>query len=1260
MNIWDGSDRFNLLHLQEGEYYFKDFTYELYNDPSTSHHRSAGILKVCSASLIFVPRKQEEPMFRVPLQHVTDIQRCTPSEVLPSASGRARDGPGAQDGAVDMVTDQEELGHDIVVMRATQDVILKTDHRNIPYRTRQGHFVYHFLLVYSPLDNVLPLIMKLHALSREVDKAHVTERALALATIIKEHEDSLHFNPGWMVDEKEQALVELVADRVTPLVAHPGRVVITCLRIYFQPFNVVSLAPVLFYELSNVESIMDRRYNLKEVGLEVFFRDRTSAYFAFKNEKMRGVFHQTLVMQPGFIPERVKPLSEWTHAWINNEISNFDYLMYLNREAGRSFNDLTQYPVFPWVLTDYTSKELNLSDPDIYRDLSKPIGALNPSRLASYQLKYEELRAMMEEDAAMREAGGGDGANTLRCPPPYLYGCHYSSPGSVVYFMLRQRPELMLRLQNGKFDMPDRLLHSFKETWESVYNNPADVKELIPECYDMSTDYLLNTQDLDFGMRQTGEPVDHLKLPPWAKDAQDFASKMRGALESPIVSRKLHKWVDLMFGYKQQGAAAEKALNTFYPLTYDDWAMQELQRLKDQPELCKAVMVQMNEFGRVPKQLFTQPHGQRKRRRRTGSRLVKLLGCQRGFSRASREPDAAMASPHMPSDAEPQSPAFYPATATGHKRRLTPEKGDFAPSKMPSTGRGVIEAIRRVCNSDDAERNRGLDMLKTLACEGGDDELALYGGSDLQSLPDMLRAASSADRLAALSAMRVLASSPSNRPLLLHTRVWAPSLDALCSYMDFQCSVAAAEVISLLCCERHPHTEAMNGNALGALCDLLLETSSEDLRAAAMTGIRHVCSFSATNRSTLQRIHRMRHIVAMLQPRYPPQVRMEACRALDALCTDDSIKVLLLELGGLQPILDICRYRGLPYSLVRVTSGANESGDLARSPSAPTSWLDEVERAGGNELVTAATVTPHTTRISVQGALAAPDAFAAGHGPHATAPTSATREPYSRLSQDGNEASIRGLNLAQDAAPLLWLAALRCIGTLAQNERLRIEVAARGGVGTLCAAAAASLDEMAAEQRKGTNKKPQGEDQGGAVDAVGKPPAWIGLHVVTRPDQVQHQGPIRQQLMERVHRTAGRVLATLCRSPLVVNVVVREEGLVSVLAMARSDQPDVQRQAASAFWHLAVHHDDKKLLLKLPEGMRCLLALARLEDENPKASLLAKDALQKLAAADTDIRTTLQREEDGDLLLSCSVHLHGTAQGSATSSGSSFCVDSSY
>lgn len=39
--------------------------------------------------------------------------------------------------------------------------------------------------------------------------------------------------------------------------------------------------------------------------------------------------------------------------------------------AGRTYNDLNQYHVFPWVLVNYDSEELDLSTATTYRDLSK-------------------------------------------------------------------------------------------------------------------------------------------------------------------------------------------------------------------------------------------------------------------------------------------------------------------------------------------------------------------------------------------------------------------------------------------------------------------------------------------------------------------------------------------------------------------------------------------------------------------------------------------------------------------------------------------------------------------------------------------------------------------------------------------------------------------------------------------------------------------------------------------------------------------------
>ncbi|CAE7492553.1 lvsF [Symbiodinium sp. KB8] len=126
-----------------------------------------------------------------------------------------------------------------------------------------------------------------------------------------------------------------------------------------------------------------------------------------------------------------------TALWQSGLLSNFHYLDFLNCAAGRSRNDFSQYPVFPWVLADYSSPQLNLEDARSYRDLTKPVGALSEKRLSYFR---ERMAGMDGEDK-------------------FLYGTHYSTPAYVIYWLLRAMPERhlvagMLRLHNGHFDAP--------------------------------------------------------------------------------------------------------------------------------------------------------------------------------------------------------------------------------------------------------------------------------------------------------------------------------------------------------------------------------------------------------------------------------------------------------------------------------------------------------------------------------------------------------------------------------------------------------------------------------------------------------------------------------------------------------------------------------------------------------------------------------------------------------------------------------------
>ena len=180
----------------------------------------------------------------------------------------------------------------------------------------------------------------------------------------------------------------------------------------------------------------------------------------------------------------------------------------------------------------------------------------------------------------------------------------------MLFYLLRLEPftSLAHQLQGGKFDHADRLFNDVPTCWKGVTSVVSDVKELIPEIYYLP-EMFVNVNNVDFGVKQsTGRAVNHCGLPPWAADAFDFVAKNRAALESEHVSRHLHLWIDLVFGYKQRGPAAVRANNVFYYLTYEGNV--DMEAITD-PTLLKAMQDQIANFGQTPSQLTRKPHPRR-------------------------------------------------------------------------------------------------------------------------------------------------------------------------------------------------------------------------------------------------------------------------------------------------------------------------------------------------------------------------------------------------------------------------------------------------------------------------------------------------------------------------------------------------------------------------------------------------------------------------------------------------------------------------
>lgn len=280
-----------------------------------------------------------------------------------------------------------------------------------------------------------------------------------------------------------------------------------------------------------------------------------------------------------------KSVEHVTRLWVNNYMSNFDYLLYLNVVSGRSFNDYSQYPVFPWILSYYSDESSTNNENDdneYFRDLSKPMGQQSPHRAQKYDAIFSETNHS------------------------FFYGTHYSYPGAVLYYLLRIEPYTLHNVVfHHGFDHPDRVFLSINQVWRSASElNQSDVKELIPEFYCFSSMFE-NVNHYKFPQRSDGTQIDNVQLPNWGKDPITFVYLMRKSLECDEVSSKLHLWIDLIFGYKQRGEEAVQAKNLFNPLSYDESSQQNNE---DDEETFHQVITN---FGQCPKQLFISPHPQR-------------------------------------------------------------------------------------------------------------------------------------------------------------------------------------------------------------------------------------------------------------------------------------------------------------------------------------------------------------------------------------------------------------------------------------------------------------------------------------------------------------------------------------------------------------------------------------------------------------------------------------------------------------------------
>ncbi len=241
----------------------------------------------------------------------------------------------------------------------------------------------------------------------------------------------------------------------------------------------------------NINEIFSKRFCYVWCSIEIYCNNNKTYLLNLLNKDNFNVFKNFIKnKQIKFIenPKNEFKKLNFVELWKKNEISNFDFINLLNKFSSRSFNDLMQYPIFPWLFNNYKNIfDLNKISKENLRLFEFPISAQNEKNRSIISNRFNDLK--------------------------YHHQIHYSTEAIVLFYLVRISPftENQILFQSNSFDNPDRLFISFNDVF-NILENFNDNRELIPEIFYLIEMYY-NINLCFFGQKQNKEIVNNIKFP---------------------------------------------------------------------------------------------------------------------------------------------------------------------------------------------------------------------------------------------------------------------------------------------------------------------------------------------------------------------------------------------------------------------------------------------------------------------------------------------------------------------------------------------------------------------------------------------------------------------------------------------------------------------------------------------------------------------------------------------------------------------------
>ena len=411
----------------------------------------------------------------------------------------------------------------------------------------------------------------------------------------------------------------------------------------------------------NIKYAIKRTYYYTKTGFEIYTYDNKNYFFVFQDENYSNQLF-SLINKRGLQYEDI--YTKWS---IQNKISNFEFIMYLNIFGNRSFRDITQYPVFPWIIPEKTlslkiNKELknsikfSLSEFNNSRDLQYPMGLIEVDsksklRKESYMSNYQSMildistiKSFKYEDESLYETNNFFDWEKI----PFCFGSHYSNQVYVSHYLTRLFPFTLtaLEIQKWEFDLPERLFFNFENSYNNSIREKSDVRELIPEFFYLPDIFNnINNLNLGFYINETDRSkieINDVILPEWSKNKSDILIYVLKEMLEETNKEQIFKWIDLIFGEYQFGNLASEKFNVFLPYAYNYWGFKKLKKLSHDES--SSDIKHYFELGICPHQFFRSIPQKKNSKKKSivvieKENILDLLTCQIEFKRVNCSED---------------------------------------------------------------------------------------------------------------------------------------------------------------------------------------------------------------------------------------------------------------------------------------------------------------------------------------------------------------------------------------------------------------------------------------------------------------------------------------------------------------------------------------------------------------------------------------------------------------------------------------------